>query len=493
MSRILVPAESQPDPAAAVKSQPDSQSPAIAFTVEHDRALATLKQHGWDTACNPEKQRILEDLVATGFARKDGDAYVYLSRWKGLDSLTLGIVGCLVAFCILLYLAASLSSPSSSVSQRDKPNQRPSQDDPALQPVLPDKAAIAKKELPKQRPWEGVFQAPPARSDRVPQSVAPPQTPQEVAKKAFASTVLLVLEDANGQPLSLGSGFFVRESEIATNFHVIKGSARGSAKLVGQKTRYNIEGVSAVDFERDLVLLNTSAAGIPALPIGDSEAMEVGDNVYAVGNPRGLEGTFSQGLVSSIRKSGSDRLLQITAPISPGSSGGPVLNGKGEVVGVSVATVKGGQNLNFAIPSRYLKSLLISAGPATPLAKVTRPSAARSILADFGSRSTEGVVGGNFAWQFPGTLGNQPYSFTLRNYLRQHVRNVYCLLVFRAEGGQMIEVDFVRFEGVVPSGLAKRVTKGDSLRGGLDDSVGRLTKWRESAVEFRVLDFELVE
>src|SRR5437867_9565594 len=81
------------------------------------------------------------------------------------------------------------------------------------------------------------------------------QTAQETAKKAFRSTVLLVMEDANGQPRSLGSGFFVREGEIASNLHVVEGSASGYAKVLDQKTKYEIEGVSAVDAERDLVLL----------------------------------------------------------------------------------------------------------------------------------------------------------------------------------------------------------------------------------------------
>jgi len=162
------------------------------------------------------------------------------------------------------------------------------------------------------------------------------QTAQEIAKKAFASTVLLVMEDANGQPLSLGSGFFVRDGEIASNLHVVEGAARGYAKLVGQKTKYDIEGVTAVDPERDLVVLKTSAARLQTLTLGHSDAVQVGETVYAVGNPQGLEGTFSQGIVSSIRAVGTNKLLQITAPISPGSSGGPVLSVRGEVIGVSV-------------------------------------------------------------------------------------------------------------------------------------------------------------
>src|SRR5262249_45061622 len=150
--------------------------------------------------------------------------------------------------------------------------------------------------------------------------------------------------------------------------------------------------------ERDLVVLKISAGRSQALYLGNSEAVQVGETVYAVGNPQGLEGTFSQGIVSSIREVGTDKLLQITAPISPGSSGGPVLNGKGEVIGVSVATFRGGQNLNFAIPSNYLKTLLAKTGPAKPLAQVKGVKAQRSILADLGGRSVGGVIGGNFAW-----------------------------------------------------------------------------------------------
>ena len=108
------------------------------------------------------------------------------------------------------------------------------------------------------------------------------QTAQEIAKKAFGSTFLLVMEDANGQPVSLGSGFFVRDGEIASNLHVVEGAARGYAKLVGQKTKYDIEGVTAVDPERDLVVLKTSAARLQTLTLGSSDAVQVGETVYAV-------------------------------------------------------------------------------------------------------------------------------------------------------------------------------------------------------------------
>jgi S1-C subfamily serine protease len=94
------------------------------------------------------------------------------------------------------------------------------------------------------------------------------------------------------------------------------------------------------------------------LELGDSGNLKIGQPVFVVGNPQGLEGTFSNGLVSSIRRFGDDYLVQMTAPISLGSSGGPVLNDEGKVVGVSVGMLQHGQNLNFAIPSEYLANLL---------------------------------------------------------------------------------------------------------------------------------------
>ncbi|TYP00353.1 trypsin-like peptidase [Geothermobacter ehrlichii] len=321
-------------------------------------------------------------------------------------------------------------------------------------------------------------------------SIVLAQTAQEIARKAFSSTVLLVMEDSNGQPLSLGSGFFVRKGEIASNLHVVEGAARGYAKIIGQKTKYDIEGITAVDPERDLVVLKISGARAGVVTLGNSESVQVGEIVYAVGNPQGLEGTFSQGIVSSIREIGADKLLQITAPISPGSSGGPVLNGKGEVIGVSVATFKGGQNLNFAIPSNYLKSLLEKVGPAKPLgqAKPTKPQ--RSILSNLGGRGSEGVIGGQLTWTYE-TLQSGEYAISLRNKLRDNVRNIYCLVIFYDSQGYPIDVDVVHHRGVIPAGLAKRVTsRVDGSVQKLTTPVGSMSP--RTKIEFRILDFEIV-
>ena len=194
-------------------------------------------------------------------------------------------------------------------------------------------------------------------------AIANTPTPGQIAKKALDATVLITMVDANGKISSEGSGFFVQPNQIATNFHVIDGSAGGKARLVGQETVYRVERISAVDEKHDLAILQVSAPGVEPLPIGDSEFVEVGEQIYVSGNPLGvLEGTFSDGIISAIREVDAVKLFQVTAPISEGNSGGPVLNVQGEVIGVSQGIVPAGENLNFAIPSIYLKALVNQLG-----------------------------------------------------------------------------------------------------------------------------------
>ena len=193
----------------------------------------------------------------------------------------------------------------------------------------------------------------------------------DIAEKALAATVYLEMKDSNGKVLGFGSGFFVKTNLIATNYHVIAGAAKGTAKLVGKYTTYNIEGVTATDKTNDLALLKVTVYGIKPLSLGDSDPVRIGETVYVAGNPKGLEGTFSNGIISSRRDKYTKERLQMTAPISPGSSGGPVLNRKGEVIGVSFARHRSidAENLNFAIPSKYLKKLLEQKRPAKPLSQ----------------------------------------------------------------------------------------------------------------------------
>ena len=183
---------------------------------------------------------------------------------------------------------------------------------------------------------------------------------EDIAEKALEATVNLEMKDKSGKTLGIGSGFFVKPNLIATNYHVIEGAASGTTKLVGKSTTYNIEGVTATDKANDLAILKVTAYGIKPLSLGDSNTVRIGETVYVAGNPKGLEGTFSNGIISSRRDKYTKERLQMTAPISPGSSGGSVLNGKGEVIVVSFAGHRAldAENLNFPIPSKYPKACL---------------------------------------------------------------------------------------------------------------------------------------
>ena len=183
-------------------------------------------------------------------------------------------------------------------------------------------------------------------------------SPQEIARTALESTVLVVIQDAHDNPSGIGSGFFISENLIVSNWHVVKGAFAGYVQFVGNETTYNIDGIAASDPNHDLVILKVSAAGEP-LPLGDSDTVQIGEPIYVAGNPKGWTGTFSEGIISGIRTPPTGKRIQITAPISPGSSGGPLLNNKGEVIGIIYATHRSSdaENLNLAIPVNYLKVL----------------------------------------------------------------------------------------------------------------------------------------
>ena len=204
-------------------------------------------------------------------------------------------------------------------------------------------------------------------------------TSEQVAEKALAATVYLEMRDRSGEVLGIGSGFFVEHNLIATNFHVIEGAMQGTAKLVGEYRQYTIEGITAADKQNDLAILKVTAFGVKPLPLGESDNVKIGATVYVTGNPKGLEGTFSDGIISRLGGNNEKR-LQMTAPISPGSSGGPVLNNRGEVIGVSFAghSALDAQNLNFAIPSNYLRRLIDASGTVRPLLQVGRSVSAET-------------------------------------------------------------------------------------------------------------------
>ncbi len=161
--------------------------------------------------------------------------------------------------------------------------------------------------------------------------------------------------DRRGDELALGTGFvYETNGKIITNYHVIEESCSASIALNG--TTYTVQSVLAYDKEIDLAILKVNASLSP-LSISYDEPT-VGETAYAFGSSRGLTGTFSQGIVTCANRTlDGVSYVQHDAAISGGNSGGPLINGKGKVIGVNTLTIKDSQNLNLAIATGEIKSL----------------------------------------------------------------------------------------------------------------------------------------
>jgi S1-C subfamily serine protease/Flp pilus assembly protein TadD len=199
-----------------------------------------------------------------------------------------------------------------------------------------------------------------------PITILPQEKPIEslpsLIKRIKPSTVIIFAYDDKGKFLQLGSGFFISQNgDVITNYHVIQGASSAEIKTADGKT-YPITYIVAGDESNDLIRLSVNIPSQDVYPLSLSKIIpEVGERIIVYGSPLGLENTVSDGIVSAIRDIPDyGRIIQITAPISPGSSGSPVLNMQGEVIGIASFQMVEGQNLNFAIPSDKISSLILT-------------------------------------------------------------------------------------------------------------------------------------
>ena len=181
----------------------------------------------------------------------------------------------------------------------------------------------------------------------------------DLVKKVKPSVVLIETFDKDSKPIGRGSGFFIdNKGSLITNHHVIEGAYSATIKTSAGK-EYPVQGIVAKDTEADIVKLvvNLPDANMTFLNLSENVPSE-GEDIFVIGNPLGLESTVSSGIVSAVRDIPAfGKILQITAPISPGSSGSPVINSKGEVIGIATLIFTEGQNLNFAILSDKIIAL----------------------------------------------------------------------------------------------------------------------------------------
>lgn len=185
-------------------------------------------------------------------------------------------------------------------------------------------------------------------------------TPSQVFEQVRDSVVVVRTLHADGTTRKQGSGVMLPSGQVATNCHVVES---GASLRVGKQDKFITAELLVSNADKDLCLL--AADGLSAKPatIGKSSTLKVGETVYAVGSPRGLELSLSNGIVSQLR-GGSPPLIQTTAAMSPGSSGGGLFDGEGQLVGITTFYVEGGQSLNFAVPVEWLAEIKPGRMPA---------------------------------------------------------------------------------------------------------------------------------
>jgi len=183
----------------------------------------------------------------------------------------------------------------------------------------------------------------------------------ELVRRIKPSAVAIETFDVRGEKLSRGSGFFVESDRVVTNRHVLEGAYRAEVHS-STGAVFPVRGVLAVDAEGDIALLKIDPPATPIKPLPlDKTSPQEGESVVVIGNPLGLEGSVTNGIVSAVRDIPTfGRIIQITAPISSGSSGSPVVNMQGQVIGLATLQITGGQSVNFAIPSERISQLQVA-------------------------------------------------------------------------------------------------------------------------------------
>jgi S1-C subfamily serine protease len=190
--------------------------------------------------------------------------------------------------------------------------------------------------------------------------VFPQQNLPELVRRVKPSVVAIATYDTQGEALMTGSGFFLRNGQVVTNLHVVRGAQRTEIKTLDGKGRvFSVNGVLAVDEEGDLALLGVDMPPDRARSVELARVLpDEGEQIVVIGNPLKLEGSVTDGIVSAVREVPNvGKIIQITAPISHGNSGSPVFNMNGQVIGVVTVKVTNGQNINLAIGAARVEQL----------------------------------------------------------------------------------------------------------------------------------------
>ncbi len=278
-----------------------------------------------------------------------------------------------------------------------------------------------------------------------PAPAATVRSAEELFAQLSPSVALINVLDARGVQVASGSGVVIGNGVVITNCHVTKSGSQYQVRLGRDSLPAS---VAVADEEYDLCRLNVQGLTAPAVTIGSTATLRTGQKVYAIGAPQGLDLTISDGIVSSLRAVSGGTVIQTTAPISPGSSGGGLFDTAGTLVGIMTFQHRYGQNLNFAVPADWIR--------------------------DMRTRSVGGVVGNL-------TMGEPERTASEQN-AQPNNRILGSWLCFSTVGGRSIEITFQKNGTIIWgkngktyggnyhfSGKTLSLHSKDDLNGSIDD------------------------
>jgi hypothetical protein len=308
---------------------------------------------------------------------------------------------------------------------------------------------------------------------------------------ATGSTLLLLMYDENHEALPLGNGFVIGENKIATSFHIIENSTSGFAVLDEKSPKYKITGIISKNEKMDIAILAVEELGVFPVKLANKLKLDYGDKVRAISNPSGAGSKVSSGIIngvvdlkSSKLSSKMDTMIQITSFVTPRSNGGPVINEKGDVIGVAVTIIKTGMTFSFVVPVTYLQELLLKEAKGDIAFKKSKRSKSSLLDKDWSNYLREAVTG--TAFKFDSNPNSGFYTFSVRNNLIYPIKNIKCLIIFYDSNQLPIESELISIDNVIRPKMAKRLKKHGRMRRG---EVRDLTHW----TEIRILTFEIDE
>ena len=208
--------------------------------------------------------------------------------------------------------------------------------------------------------------------------------PSQIFAADSPSIVVVVAYGEDGEAIAQGSGVVIYKDTVVSNCHVIE---KANTASVLYRNKHFAATLHYEDSERDLCSFTVNGLSAPPVQLGSTSQVQVGDAAYAIGAPEGLELTLSGGLISSLRKIPGGVVLQMTTPISPGSSGGGLFDSEGRLIGITSYYMAKGEQLNFALPVEWIREL----PQHGKLASVTEPRIASTAGATQGSELQNGI------------------------------------------------------------------------------------------------------